>query len=249
MLVEEERKMRRTLKFLMISLASIAFATIGQAATLTCPDVTKCNGNLYGVTTTSLGSNQFSIVVTVDTTNYTGLSNATDYAGIGAIGIKSFTNSTTWDFVTPVGFSTTGGKASNSSITWVLTESEVKANGDGCGDTDASGTSRLCADNTAPFQFQKGNQLTFTFFVQLPSGGQINNTLHLKYLFLEKNVDRDEEAKGNEYIDDWNKFGSLGSFDIGNDGGTGTSENPVPEPSTYALLGGSLIALGFLRRR
>ncbi len=227
-------------KLALIGLTSIFCSGVIQAAAFTCPDVALCNGNTFAVSTASLGSNLFAITVSINTTGYTGGAPA----GIGAIEIKSFTNSATYDLA---GFTTTGGLVSNSSIPWVLQKSELSANG--CADSAASGTSRFCADNIAPFRFTAGDNLSFVFKVQLPSGGLINSTLHLKYLFLKQDIDSGTGIGGSEYIDDWKKAGSLGSFDIANGGGTGTAEEPVPEPSTFALLGGSLIALGLLRRR
>ncbi|MBM3759823.1 MAG: PEP-CTERM sorting domain-containing protein [Acidobacteria bacterium] len=62
-------------------------------------------------------------------------------------------------------------------------------------------------------------------------------------------MDNGTTVDNNEYIDDWRKDGDLGSFDVRNPNGTPTSENPVPEPSSFALLGGSIILAGLLRRR
>ncbi len=227
-------------KLVFLGLIGILGTGAVQATVFTCPDPTKCNGNTFAVSTANLGSDLFAITVAIDTTGYTGGAPA----GLGAIGIKSFTNSATYDLA---GFMTTGGDVANSSVPWILEKSELNANG--CGDSPAAGAARFCASNITPFRFTAGDILNFVFKVQLPSGGTINNTVHLKYLFLEQDIDAGTRIGGSEYIDDWKKAGSLGSFDIANGGGTGVSEEGVPEPSTFALLGGSLVALGLLRRR
>jgi len=223
-----------TTGFLIMGLGNLG------AASFTCPDTTACNGNLYQVTTQAVGMNLFDITVSVDTTNYNGT--PAPY-GLGAIGIKSFTSST----FQIMGFTANGG---NNSPAWTLQESELSAS-DGCGNLPGSGTSRFCAENVGPYLFDKGDLLNFKFSVQVAAGGTINNTIHLKYLFLERDIDNGTNVSGNEYIDDWNKEGSLGSFNITNSGDIlrPALETSLPEPSTFALIGGALLLLPALRKR
>ena len=213
------------------------------AASFTCPATTdECNGNLYQVTTQAVGMNLFDITVSVNTTNYNGT--PAPY-GLGAISIKSFTSST----FQIMGFTANGG---NNSPTWTSTQSELSASGGGgCNDSSGAGNARFCAENIGPYIFDKTDLLTFKFSIQVAAGGTINNTIHLKYLFLEQRIDSGSGKAANEYIDDWRKEGDLGSFPITNSGDIlrPALETSLPEPSTFALIGGALLLLPALRKR
>jgi hypothetical protein len=213
-------------KFLNLILgAVIAFASGGSAfgATFyTCADLgedaAKCNGNTYAVDVASLGGDAYEILVQVDTTGYTGGTPA----GIMAIGLQDFTNAA----FTITGFTASG--SSNDAGAFATSAAGVTTNGCTGGNTNA-----FCAQDSSPYEFVIGDLLQFTF--KFTSAGTVGEELHLKYTFVEYDGE------------DWNKVGSLGSYDIYTDGRVPPDE--VPEPSTYALIGGALVGLQILRKR
>ncbi len=212
----------------MLSLSAILTAS-ASAATVNCPTDSVCNGNIYTVTSNAVGGGVFEILVSVDTSGYTGGAPA----ALGAIAIKDFLNPTNSAY-SIISFTATGSSSFPApTALWTLSNKELNANG-----CEGGTNSSFCADagESNPYTFNKGDTLNLAF--RFSTSAILSPSMHLKYQFLEK------QSNGS-----WTKEGDLGSFTIYRDGLIPGNENNVPEPATYALLGGSLIGLALLKRR
>jgi len=107
-----------------------------------------------------------------------------------------------------------------------LSPDELSANA--C-DGGSGGTVRMCDQAKSPslgMAFGLGDTLSWVF--QFDTTGTLNSTAEIKFLYVTSSGD---------------KVGSLGSYAIG------IQNSSVPEPVTFSLVGGGLVALGLLRRR
>ena len=108
----------------------------------------------------------------------------------------------------------------------------VNANGCGGGDT-----ATLCAEAASPYAGAavSGADIVLSWVFQFDSTDALNDTAHLKYLYVDSDGD---------------KVGSLGGWDIAI-GGDGERPLGTPEPSTAALMvaGLCLIWIGSVRAR
>jgi hypothetical protein len=106
-----------------------------------------------------------------------------------------------------------------------LSLNELSANA--C-DGGSIGAPRMCDQAKSPSlgaAFGLGDTLSWVF--QFDTTGTLNSTAEIKYIYVTSGGD---------------KIGSLGSFPI-------QIQSSVPEPLTFSLVGGGLLALGLFRRR
>lgn len=200
-------------------LAVFALASPALASPIfSCPSPADCNGNLYAVSAVNTTGNTWQLTVDIQVTNGYTGNQFTDL--VDAISINGFASSYS-NFSL---LSDPGG-------TWDYIPGGLDANGcNGNGAFECVQADTLAS--AAPLG-AAGNVLEWVFQFDTTS---LSDTTHLKYLYVDTNG---------------TKIGSLGSFDIDTQtggGGGGTLGGPTPEPITFALVGGALVALGLLRR-
>lgn len=215
--------MKNLLRSALLVLTLGVLAQVSEAALLyTCPPAdASCSGNEYAVFVVSHVGDIYTLQVDIKVTNsYTGNHWADNVVSVAIKGLPTFSNPV---LVSPAG-------------TWTLSSNELNANGCNGG---ASGG--LCAEANT---FADGANVTgpgtiLSWIFQFESTAASIDTVHLKYLY----------ASGGTAAN-YNKAArtDLGSYDIPvQDGPQG--DDPVPEPSTYAMIGIAAVALGLWKRK
>lgn len=214
--------MRTIIKFaatIGLVLATLMPAISRANPVLSCPDVTKCNGNQYAISVISHVGNTWQLEVSIAIlATYTG-TQWTDL--LNAVAIKDMASS----------ISNASLVSAPAGATWTLYAGELNNGGDVCANDNSPGT-KLCAwagfNNGAAFTV--GDTLSFVFQFDALA---LNDTSHLKYEYIEA---------------DGKKIGSLGSFDIGIQEGGGPNEIPEPQTLALVGLGLLGVAFARRRR-
>lgn len=218
--------MKNIFRSALVVLALGVSAQVSQAALLyTCPPAdASCSGNEYAVFVVSHFGNTYTLQVDIKITNsYTGNHWSDNVVALGIKGLPTFSS--------PSLVGAPGGLAN-----WTLTADELNANG-----CNGGGSGGMCAEANA---FAAGANVAgagtilswqFQFYSTATSITQV----HLKYLYASGGTAANYTKAART---------DLGSYNIPvQDGPDG--DDPVPEPSTYAMIGITAVALGLWKRK